>query len=91
MFLKKKDASFHGLNTGEGVFGDHLNITEVSHDFHESVLLSLGLGSLGEVLNTVGDLRDEGLDVGNLLGGVAEEVLGVLLNPGRHGLVESVH
>lgn len=62
----------------------------MSHNFHKSVFFGLSVRSLGEVLNTVSDLRNEVLNVTNFFSGVRQEVLSVLLNPGGDGLVESV-
>jgi len=91
MFLKKKDASFHGLNTSKSVVCDHFNITEVSHYFHKSVLFGLSFRSLRKVFNTISHLIDEISNVTNFLHGVIEEVLSVFLNPSSNSLMESVN
>jgi hypothetical protein len=88
MLLEEHDGLLHGLNTGNGVLGDHLDVTEVLHDFHESVLLTLSFRAFGEVLNALLDFLDEVLDVGDFGGGVLEEELGVLLDPIVDGAVE---
>jgi len=81
VFLEKHDGLLHWLNASNGVFSDHLDITEVLHDLHKSVFLRLSLTGFREVLNAFLDSLDEILDVGNLSGGVLEKELSVLLDP----------
>jgi hypothetical protein len=75
MLLQEHDGLLHGLNTCNGVFGDHFNITKVLHDLHESVLFSLGLTALGKVLNALLDSLNEDLNVADLGGSVCEKEL----------------
>jgi hypothetical protein len=88
VLLQEHNSLLHGLNPCDGVLSDHLDVTEVLHDLHESVLLRLSLTALGQVLNALLDALDEVLDVADLGRGVLEQELGVLLDPLVDGGVE---
>jgi len=81
VLLEEHNSLFHGLNLVESTILDHLNITEVSHDLHENLLLALGLAALWDHLDAVGNLIDELLDIVNFSYGIGEKEGGVGLNP----------
>jgi hypothetical protein len=63
VLLKEHDGLLHWLDLVESSVTDHLDVSNVLHDFHEERLLFLGLSTLWDDLDTDGNIVDEVLDV----------------------------
>ena len=88
MFLHEHDSLLHGVNLVESLVFDDFDVSQVSHDAHELLLLSVGFVGLGHNLDTFGNVVDELLDVLDLLGSVVQEEGGVGVDPGLNGLLK---
>lgn len=88
MLLEKIDGGFHRADLRQGSVFDHFDISQVSHDLHKEFLLLLSLSVPWKVLDTSGDLPNEGLDVLNLLHGVVEQEVDVSVDPKHDGVLE---
>lgn len=83
MLLEQEHSLLHRLNLVVGSLLDHLDVTEVSHDSHEEVLLRLhvDLGLVGQDLDSIADHLDEVVDVVDLPDGVVQQELSVGVDP----------
>jgi len=53
MFLQEKNSLFHGLNLGKSLILNGLNITQVSHNLHEELLVLLSGVGIGNNLDAI--------------------------------------
>jgi hypothetical protein len=88
MFLQELNGLFHWLNSLKGAVLDLFNITKMSHDFHQKLLIIFGVGSDWKLLDTLVNIFDEVVDVLDLLYSVVEQEASVGVNPSGDSVVK---
>lgn len=88
MLLKEVNGGLHWSNLIKSSILDHLDVSQVTHNFHKEILILLGLGLLWKRGDTAGDFVDEVFNVLDLLDGVVKEEIDIGINPKDDGVLE---
>lgn len=88
MLLKKTNYLFHWLDFFESSVLNHLDISEMGHDFHEKLFVCLFISRLGEYLDTIRNFFDERFNVLDLGNSVIQQEAGIAADPFVDGVLE---
>jgi hypothetical protein len=88
MLFQKLNGLFHRLNGLKSAIFDLFDVTEMSHDFHQEFLVSLGIRALWQFLDSLVDIFDEVVNILNLFHCVIKQEASIGVDPPGNGVVK---